>query len=77
MTKRRDELEEDSLEVFRHTPTGTNDPNIVGDVGPFDIPPGSDRRDPGEFDDVRGAPLVGEIDEIDLTEDEASEYDYE
>ena len=35
-------LEEDELEPFREVPVGTNDPNIVGDVGPFDKPPGKD-----------------------------------
>ena len=33
---------EDALEPFRHVPVGTNDPNIVGDAGPFDTPPGHD-----------------------------------
>ena len=69
MGKQPDDLEEDSLEVFRHTPTGTNDPNIVGDVGPFDIPPGSDGHDIEEL-------------QLDLTDevfDEESEeaFDYE
>lgn len=37
-----EDLEEDQLEPFREVPVGTNDPNIVGDVGPFDKPPGTD-----------------------------------
>lgn len=43
------ELEEDALEPFREVPVGTNDPNIVGDVGPFDIPPGSDPHEPDDL----------------------------
>lgn len=34
--------EEDPLDGLRHTGVGTEDPNIVGDVGPTDIPPGTD-----------------------------------
>jgi hypothetical protein len=30
------------LEELREMPVGTNDPNIVGDAGPTDVPPGSD-----------------------------------
>lgn len=37
------------LEELREMPVGTNDPNIVGDVGPTDVPPGSDPHDEGEF----------------------------
>lgn len=33
---------EDIFEPFRDIPVGTNDPNIVGDVGPTDVPPGKD-----------------------------------
>lgn len=33
---------EDLLERLRHTGVGVEDPNIVGDVGPTDIPPGAD-----------------------------------
>jgi hypothetical protein len=40
------ELEEDHEESFvdraRHSGVGVEDPNIVGDVGPTDVPPGSD-----------------------------------
>lgn len=31
---------------LREMPVGTLDPNIIGDVGPFDIPPGGDPPDP-------------------------------
>ena len=37
-----DDLLDDGLDPFRDSPVGTNDPNIVGDVGPFDVPPGQD-----------------------------------
>jgi hypothetical protein len=30
------------LDKMRDTGVGTEDPNIVGDVGPTDIPPGAD-----------------------------------
>jgi hypothetical protein len=32
----------DALDRLRDAPVGTNDPNIVGDVGPTDVPPGED-----------------------------------
>lgn len=34
--------EEGFMDKARHTGVGVEDPNIVGDVGPTDIPPGSD-----------------------------------
>ena len=34
--------DDDALDRLRDLPVGTNDPNIVGDVGPTDIPPGTD-----------------------------------
>jgi hypothetical protein len=37
-----DEDEDDVLDELREMPVGTNDPNIVGDAGPLDVPPGSD-----------------------------------
>jgi hypothetical protein len=46
---------ESILDELREMPVGVNDPNIIGDAGPLDIPPGSDPHDPGEFtgdDDV-------------------------
>lgn len=30
------------MDKARHTGVGVEDPNIVGDVGPTDIPPGAD-----------------------------------
>lgn len=42
-TSSEDLDEHDSpLDRMRDLPVGTNDPNIVGDVGPTDIPPGTD-----------------------------------
>lgn len=32
------------LDDLREMPVGTNDPNIVGNVGPVDVPPGTDPR---------------------------------
>jgi hypothetical protein len=43
------------IEVLREMPVGTNDPNIVGDVGPTDVPPGTDPHAAEE--------LLGEDDE--------------
>jgi hypothetical protein len=36
------ELDPDALDGMRGTGVGVEDPNIVGDVGPTDIPPGRD-----------------------------------
>ncbi len=33
---------EDILDQLRDMPVGVNDPNIIGDAGPTDIPPGTD-----------------------------------
>ena len=30
------------LEELREMPVGTRDPNIIGDAGPYDVPPGTD-----------------------------------
>ena len=43
-----DENERESiLDRLRGTGVGVEDPNIVGDVGPTDIPPGSDGQGDG------------------------------
>lgn len=34
--------EDDLLDQLRDMPVGVNDPNIIGDAGPTDIPPGTD-----------------------------------
>jgi hypothetical protein len=39
------------LDRLRGTGVGVEDPNIVGDVGPTDIPPGSDSEGDGLFAD--------------------------
>jgi hypothetical protein len=41
---------EEVLEALRDMPVGTRDPNIIGDAGPFDVPPGSDPPEEGEFE---------------------------
>ena len=42
-----DNAGESILDRLRGTGVGTEDPNIVGDVGPTDIPPGSDGQGDG------------------------------
>ena len=37
-----DAHEEGLLDRLRGSGVGVNDPNIVGDAGPFDVPPGRD-----------------------------------
>lgn len=37
------------LDDLREMPVGTNDPNIVGNVGPVDVPPGTDPRGADEL----------------------------
>lgn len=39
-----------TAERLREMPVGTNDPNIVGDAGPLDVPPGTDGDAPPEVD---------------------------
>ena len=36
------ESDESLTDRLRHTGVGVEDPNIVGDVGPTDVPPGAD-----------------------------------
>jgi hypothetical protein len=33
------------LDRLRESPVGTNDPNIVGEPGPYDVAPGTDPQD--------------------------------
>ena len=40
---------EETLDKLRDVPVGTQDPNIIGDAGPTDVPPGSD---PPEWDEA-------------------------
>ncbi len=37
--------DEGVLDRLRQMPVGVTDPNIIGDAGPTDIPPGSDPPD--------------------------------
>lgn len=41
------EHEEGLMDRARHSGVGVEDPNIVGDVGPTDIPPGTDPESAG------------------------------
>ena len=73
-----DEREDESLiDRLRGTGVGVEDPNIVGDVGPTDIPPGSDGEGDGLFADppdvsesVDAAEPVDSIEPPDLLADE-------
>ena len=47
-----DNTDESLLDRLRGTGVGVEDPNIVGDVGPTDIPPGSDGEGDGLFADL-------------------------
>lgn len=38
----QEDHEEGILDRIRDMPVGTSDPNIIGDAGPTDVPPGSD-----------------------------------
>lgn len=53
-----DAEDEGLLDRMRDMPVGTLDPNIIGDAGPTDIPPGSDppEDDIVEFDPAAEAP---------------------
>ena len=39
---RPDDERGDVLDELRNMPVGVNDPNIIGDAGPTDVPPGTD-----------------------------------
>ncbi len=73
-----DEREDESLiDRLRGTGVGVEDPNIVGDVGPTDIPPGSGGEGDGLFADppdasesVDAAEPVDSIEPPDLLGDE-------
>ena len=36
------DAEDDTMDRLRDMPVGVNDPNIIGDAGPTDVPPGTD-----------------------------------
>jgi len=57
------------LDRLRGTGVGVEDPNIVGDVGPTDIPPGSDGEGDGLLADPPDAwESVGAIEPVDSIE---------
>jgi hypothetical protein len=39
------------IDEMREMPVGTNDPNIIGDAGPLDVPPGSDPPEEGQLEE--------------------------
>ncbi|MEY2476851.1 MAG: hypothetical protein QOG87_2166 [Actinomycetota bacterium] len=39
------------LDELREMPAGMNDPNIIGDAGPLDVPPGSDPPEEGQLEE--------------------------
>ena len=43
-----DEEDDDVADKLREMPVGLNDPNVIGDVGPTDVPPGTDPPSPPE-----------------------------
>ncbi len=76
-----DENEGESiLDRLRGTGVGVEDPNIVGDVGPTDIPPGSDGQGDGLLADppdpaasVDPAEPVDSVEPPDLLADDGAE----
>ena len=59
------------LDRLRGTGVGVEDPNIVGDVGPTDIPPGSDGQGDGLLADPPDP--TDSVEPPDLMEDELAE----
>ena len=57
--------DESLIDRLRGTGVGVEDPNIVGDVGPTDIPPGSDGQGDGLLVDP---PVALESESVDPTE---------
>jgi hypothetical protein len=55
-----DSLIETVIDRMRGTGVGTEDPNIVGDVGPTDVPPGRDPDPQWPPADPDGPPPDGE-----------------
>lgn len=71
MDEHKDEHKESLLDRLRGTGVGVEDPNIVGDVGPTDIPPGRDGEGDGLFADppvewvsVDGSEMIEPVDSI-------------
>jgi len=57
--------EESLIDRLRGTGVGVEDPNIVGDVGPTDIPPGSDGPGDGLLADP---PVESESESVEAAE---------
>ena len=71
--------EESLIDRLRGTGVGVEDPNIVGDVGPTDIPPGRDGEGDGLLADppdpmgsTEASEPVDSVEPPDLLQDEAS-----
>ncbi len=47
-----DDEDEGTLDRLRQMPVGVTDPNIIGDAGPTDIPPGTDPAPSGEDEGI-------------------------
>lgn len=68
--------DESLIDRLRGTGVGVEDPNIVGDVGPTDIPPGRDGEgdgllaDPPEGEPIEVLEPVDSVEPPDLFEDE-------
>lgn len=58
------------LDRLRGSGVGTEDPNIVGDVGPTDVAPGSDPQDPHALprDELEGDPTEPDTPDVDSFE---------
>lgn len=52
-----DEVHDGPIDRLRKSPVGTNDPNIVGEAGPTDVPPGVD---PPPLDEQEGPTTYGQ-----------------
>jgi hypothetical protein len=58
-----DDEDDGVLDRLRDMPVGTLDPNIIGDAGPVDVPPGTDPPDTGaDIDDGSEAQAEGGAD---------------
>ena len=68
--------DESLIDRLRGTGVGVEDPNIVGDVGPTDIPPGRDGEgdgllaDPPDGEPIEVLEPVDSVEPPDLFEDE-------
>ena len=60
----RDDEDQSLLDRLRGTGVGVEDPNIVGDVGPTDIPPGRDPDTDGLFADPPVDEVIEPVDSV-------------